>query len=70
MLRCFEGLATIRVHDTPLPAARLFAAAAVWRDAAGLQRPAVDEERHERAVTAAREALGAGTFAAALGASV
>ena len=56
MLSCLERLAIIRVHETPQSAARLFSAAAAWRDAAGLQQPAVEEERHERAVTAAQGA--------------
>jgi tetratricopeptide (TPR) repeat protein len=64
-LACLERLAVTFVRGRPLIAARLLAAAAVWRDTVGLRRPAVDEARYERALGAVREALGGEAFVAA-----
>lgn len=64
-LVCLERLAETFVRDHPLAAARLFAAAAAWRDAVGLARPSVDEARYQRALGVVRESLGGEAFVAA-----
>jgi tetratricopeptide (TPR) repeat protein len=64
VLLCLERLATACTHDQPRAAIRLFAAAAAWRDAVGMLRPPVEEDRLERAVTVLGHALSADAFAA------
>jgi hypothetical protein len=53
------------VRDHPQAAARLFGAAAAWRDAVGLRRPPVEKERYDQAVTLVRDVLGVDACAAA-----
>jgi predicted ATPase/DNA-binding XRE family transcriptional regulator len=62
---CLERIAATAVSDDPQSGARLFGAAAAWREEVGLPRPKVDENRHEAAVSALRAALGEEDFAAA-----
>jgi tetratricopeptide (TPR) repeat protein len=63
-LLCLERLAVTSGRGHPQAAARLFGAAAAWRDAVGLRRPPVEKERYEQAVTVVRDVLGADAFAA------
>jgi hypothetical protein len=61
---CLERLAATRAADDRRVAARHLAAAAAWREAVGLPRPAKEHERAERTLAALRESLGAALFAA------
>jgi hypothetical protein len=64
-IQCLEWLAMTQVRGHPRTVARLLASAAAWRETLALPRPPEEDERHERAVAALRDVLGADAFAAA-----